>query len=244
MAGRDVNKFGGMVSLRLNAVVKQLWLWCMLRDITLTVEHLPGVLKIVADEESRMMKDRLDWMANQQIFARIHTLWGPLEVDLFRIQADHSAREVLQLEARPRGRGSGCLQPGLDRAPGERVCQPFWWGEYSPELVNRGVTLVLIASVWENQPWYPALLEILPLLLPQEEDLIIPTHPESLPEVLPQLAAWHISGNATRIRQFQKRARSRSLPPGVRNHHDLMTHSSRSGCSGIVNVTPILFQVL
>ena len=31
-----VDKLGGTVSPRLNAIVKELWLWCMVRDITLT----------------------------------------------------------------------------------------------------------------------------------------------------------------------------------------------------------------
>jgi hypothetical protein len=47
-------------ALRLNTIVRDLWLWCMNRGITLSAEHLPGVLNTVADEESRVMKDRSD----------------------------------------------------------------------------------------------------------------------------------------------------------------------------------------
>ena len=52
-----VNKLGGTVSHQMNHIVKELWLWCMNRDITLVAEHLPGVLNAIADEESRVMKD-------------------------------------------------------------------------------------------------------------------------------------------------------------------------------------------
>jgi hypothetical protein len=55
-----VCKLGGTVSPILNAIVRDLWLWCMNRGITLSAEHLPGVLNTVADEESRVMKDRSD----------------------------------------------------------------------------------------------------------------------------------------------------------------------------------------
>ena len=87
-----MNKLGGTVSARLTAIVKELWLWCMTRDITLIAEHLPGVRNTVADEESRVMKDRTDWMLNPGIIAQIQDRWGPLEVDLF------ASRLTTQLE--------------------------------------------------------------------------------------------------------------------------------------------------
>ena len=75
-------------------------------------------------------------------------------------------------------------------------------------------TLVLVAPVWKSQLWYPILLEMLedfPILLPHMEDLIIPTHPEGVPAVLPQLAAWLISGNASKAKKkILKRATCRA----------------------------------
>ena len=35
-----VNNLGGTVSPKLNTIVRELWLWCMNRDITLVAEHL------------------------------------------------------------------------------------------------------------------------------------------------------------------------------------------------------------
>jgi hypothetical protein len=94
---------------------------------------------------------------------------------------------------------------------------------------------------------FPILLKSLvdfPILLPQRRDLIIPTHPESVPEMMSQLAAWRISGNDTKTRKFHKRAQSCSLPLGGRGPPTHMTSSSGNGLSGIVNRVQILFQVL
>ena len=66
-----VSKLGVTVSFRLSGIVKDPWLCCINRDITLTAEHLPGVMNTVADDESRVMKDRSDWMLNPQIFHHI-----------------------------------------------------------------------------------------------------------------------------------------------------------------------------
>ena len=37
-----INMLGRTVSARLTAIVKELWLWCKNRDITLIAEHLPA----------------------------------------------------------------------------------------------------------------------------------------------------------------------------------------------------------
>ena len=55
----------------------------MERDITVQAQHLAGTLNCTADAESRMMRDRSDWMLCPSIFHTINCILGPLEVDLF-----------------------------------------------------------------------------------------------------------------------------------------------------------------
>ena len=102
------------------------------------------------------------------------------------IQTDNSAEEVLKLETRSRGRSSGCLQPELGQPTGKGYANPPWnlVGRVLNRVRQQQVTLVLVAPVWKSQPWYPILLDMLadfPILIPNKEDLIIPTHPEGVP---------------------------------------------------------------
>ncbi len=78
-----INNRGGTSSPELTRLAKELWLWCMERNISLPAEHLPGVQNTIADEESRVMKDRTDWMLCPQVFHQINQRVGPPEVDLF-----------------------------------------------------------------------------------------------------------------------------------------------------------------
>ena len=69
-------------------------MWCLDRNITLQATQLAGTQNITADEEgitadeegitadeeSRVMKDRSDWKLCPQIFEKINTLLGPLQV--------------------------------------------------------------------------------------------------------------------------------------------------------------------
>lgn len=62
---------GGTVSPRLHSLAKESWLWCLERDINLVAQHLPGVESTIAEEESRVMNDRSDWMLNPVIVQKI-----------------------------------------------------------------------------------------------------------------------------------------------------------------------------
>ena len=241
-----VNKLGGTVSPRLNSIVRDLWLWCMNRDVSLTAEHLPGILNTIADEESRVMKDRSDWMLDPQIFQQIQKRWGPLEVDMFASRLTAQLDRFFSWRPDPEAEAMDAFSQDWTNIQGRGYANPPWnlLGRVLNRIQQQQVTLVLIAPVWKSQPWYPTLLELLvdfPRLLPRRKDLIIPTHAECMPGMVPQLAAWLISGDATRTRKFQRRAQSCSWPPGDRNHHGHMTHSSGSGLTGVMNGTPIPF---
>lgn len=78
-----INNLGGTVSRELLNLAKDLWMWCLDRNIHITAQHFPGVMNHIADMESRTIHDRLDWKLNPVIFQKINQTLGPLEVDLF-----------------------------------------------------------------------------------------------------------------------------------------------------------------
>ena len=78
-----INNLGGTVSKELVALTRDLWLWCLERNIHITAQYLPGKQNVIADAESRTMKDRSDWKLDVSIFQEIDHIFGPIEVDLF-----------------------------------------------------------------------------------------------------------------------------------------------------------------
>ena len=71
------------MSQELVLLAKNLWMWCLERNIHITAQHLPGELNVLADIESRKMMDRSDWKLSPAIFQKIDLLFDPLEVDSF-----------------------------------------------------------------------------------------------------------------------------------------------------------------
>ena len=72
-----LDNLGGTVPKELVDLAKNLWMWCLKRNIHITAQHLPGVQNQIADAESRTMIDRSDWRLNPVLFRRIVTSLGP-----------------------------------------------------------------------------------------------------------------------------------------------------------------------
>ncbi len=67
-----LNKFGGTVYPYLNQLMKQIWIWCLDRNMNLLATHFAGTLNVMADEEYRVMMDRTDWMLCPHAFQDIN----------------------------------------------------------------------------------------------------------------------------------------------------------------------------
>ena len=76
------------------------------RDMMLSAQHIPRVLNTMADHESRVERDRSDWMLSPAVFPRIEPNSGPPRGRPVRLPIDSATSTVLQLETRPTGRSN------------------------------------------------------------------------------------------------------------------------------------------
>jgi hypothetical protein len=78
-----INKMGGRKK-ELNNLCRDMWGWCIARNIWISATHVPGVQNVQADKLSRKLNDDLEWMLNKNIFHIIHHKYS-LEgaIDLF-----------------------------------------------------------------------------------------------------------------------------------------------------------------
>ena len=51
-----INNLGGTASKELVILTRDLWMWCLERNIHIAPVHLPGVLNAIADTDSRQMR--------------------------------------------------------------------------------------------------------------------------------------------------------------------------------------------
>ena len=238
-----VNNLGGTVSAHATKFARELWMWCLQRDILLTAQHLPGKENVIADRESRVMKDRSDWMLNPVIFCRIQEHFSYLEVDLFATRLTHQLPRFYSWRPDPLAEATDAFLQDWSLVKG--YANPPWnlIGRVLRKVESQEVELILIAPIWPSQPWYPRLLSLLvsnPLRIDPQQEVIT----EDRMDLTPPLAVWPISGNTMQIKNFHQRFQTSSYHHGDRRPHSPMTHSVRSGSAGALRGSVIQFQDL
>ena len=77
-----INKGGGTRSSNLTKIAKRLTEFCEHLNLTIKAVHLPSVMNIEADRESRSECDSSDWLLNRLVFNSLSNIW-PVNIDLF-----------------------------------------------------------------------------------------------------------------------------------------------------------------
>ena len=179
------NNQGGTISKDLIVLTRDLWMWCLERNIHFQAQYLPGVMSKVADMESRSMKDRSVWKLDHTIFLQINKRYGPVEVDLFATRLTNQCRRYFSWWPDPFVEATEAFLQ--DWTTVKDFANPPWnlVQRVLTKTQNQGAEVILVAPVWKSQPWYPlmSLLVDWPRLLPKQ-DMVT----ESVP-IMPQLAS-------------------------------------------------------
>ena len=244
-----INHRGGTHSQTLNSIATQLWKWCLDHQVHLTAEYLPGVENKIADEESRVVKDRCDWMIHPQVFDQINTRWGPVEVDMFASRLTHQVPRFFSWGLDPAAEAVNAFNQDWSQFVGYANSPWCLILSVLAKIRRDRAKVILVAPVWSTQPWYPLILQLLydvPCLLPKRDDLVIsPSQREFImPTGVPQLAAWPLSGNSASQEAFQQMLLGCSQHPGETRPPHLMNPSSKSGTAGVWKGAEIPLGVL
>ena len=108
--------------------------------------------------------------------------------------------------------------------------------------------IVLVTPLWDTQPWYPVLLDLLvdySLLIPNHNQLRVyplnQVHPLVAQGKL-QLSIWRVSGIYTLQRDFQHRLQPSSAQGGARAQIQHTSRARPSGLAGVLNGKLIPFR--
>ena len=185
-----INNLGGTVSPRATEIAKELWMWCLERNITVKAQYLPGVENVRADMESRIMPDRSDWMLNRQIFQRIQNRMGPVGIDLFASRLTFQLPRYFSWRPDPMALATDAL---LQEWEGLKAyANPPW------NLVGRTLGKAQREKVELSEPAGP--VSGLPQTNPtMGEYALLGTAESAIPEIIPQLAVWPISNRDTKL---------------------------------------------
>lgn len=242
-----INTMGGTKSQLLTSQVKDLWAWCLQRQISVTAQHLPGLDNVTADYLSRHLTDRTDWMLDPSIFQCLETIWGPLQVDLFATRFTRQLHRFYSWRPDPEAEATDALVQSWSNIRG--YAHPPWCliSRVLLKVRSDKATTVLITPLWHTQAWFPTLLELLvdyPVLLPQVQQIIAPSPNCVGPvqETVPQLVAWKVSGKDSELERFQKELSTSSSVHGGRKPTQITIQHGGLGKAGVPHKVFVPFR--
>ena len=205
-----------------------LWEWCLHHNILIKAQYLPGVLNIPVDGESQLFLDHHDWKLDPLLFAELNQVWGPLEVDLFASRLSTQLPRFNSWRPDPCSEAVDAFSQDWSKVRGHEFPPFALVGRCLRQLLDQHVShLVLVAPVWQSQPWY--------LLTRQGE-----VHPL----LNLQLAGWLLSGNHIQKQAFHNQLKPYLLQPGGMEHPKPMHQLGEDGIAGVENGNLIRFKLL
>ena len=214
-----INNMGGR-TISCNRLTRNLWLWCIERNLWITAAHIPGKLNVIADTESRKTYQDIEWKLDPLVFQKICSLWGKPSIDLFASRLNFQFRPFVSWKPDPEAFAIDAFSITW-KEQNFYAFPPF-------AVINRVLQKaeqdqshgLIIVPLWTTQIWFPRLLRMLvdhPVLLPCSPHLLtLPTnrhlrHP--LHNKL-KLMACRLSGILCEQEEFQRKLQLLSSTPG------------------------------
>lgn len=227
-----INDMGGIVSKPMDSLAKQIWDWCIHRDIFISASYIPGALN-TADYFSRHFSDTTEWMLKREIFSRLCRQFFVPDMDLFASRLNNQVDTFV----------SWFMEPGAFH------CDAFTlsWQDYNPyifppfnlvgKVLNKIVQdrvdkAILIFPYWKSQSWFPVLLDNIssfPVRLPRHRDLLTLAHDGSHHPLCRSLKIIAVSVSGRRCNTEGFRRQLQTLSPG----HGRRVHGSNTVMPGI-----------
>ena len=149
-----INRMGGTHSKPLCQLALALWEWCIQRNLFLVAEHLPGQQNVLADHESRSLRDQCGWMINPQLFCQIQDQLGPCQIDLFasRLTRQLPMARYYSWRIDPEAEATDAFTQDWSHHKG--FANPPWCliPRCLSQVCAQKARLILLTPLWPSQP--------------------------------------------------------------------------------------------
>ena len=243
-----INNMGGITSPSLDKIAVSIWGWCILRNILLSAQHIPGKSNCEADSLSRQFVSNLEWSLDD-VFNRLAAITFLPDIDLFASRLNAKLDQFVSWHPEP-----GAL--AIDAFSISWSNQKFY--AFPPfslltrvlaKIRNNVAPVLLIAPTWSTQPRYLMLLQLAiarPLLLPYIDHLLTLPQSNQVHRMLDSLhlAGWTLSGNPSLQRDFLMKQSESSMHLGLQGQTSNTIQFGRDGVAGVRKAKLILFKRL
>ncbi|CAB4000067.1 Hypothetical predicted protein [Paramuricea clavata] len=232
-------------------MAREVWAWCMTRNIWLTASHIPGKLNVVADKASRVFDDSTEWKLDANIFPKLTAHFGTPEVDMFASRLNYQMTPFVSWHPDPQAWAIDAFTLDWNNIlfyafPPFSIIPHFTF-QVLQTLDTAQTQAILIVPNWPPEPWYPMLTRLLiqqPILLPKHKSNVsLPFKQEKEHPLGKQLKlmACLLSGDPCQVRAFHQKLKQQHSTPGGLEHKNNTKSFSTSGSHLLISGMQISF---
>jgi hypothetical protein len=196
-----IKNMGSSKSPELDMEAKIIWEWALTRNNWLSASHIPGILNVEADEESRSNDSTLEWKLDESLFRNIveYFLFTP-EMDLFASRINTQLTRFCAYRPDPEAEIIDAFSFAWDDIK-FYAFPPFnCINRVLQKVIQDRATGILIVPDWPTQMWYHMFQELVIIyyiLPPRSRMLYLPNNQEAVHPLESQLTlkAALISGD-------------------------------------------------
>ena len=170
-----VNNMGGSKSPDCNSVARQIWDYCVERNIWISASHLPGCENTEADRESRQFNDRTEWQLKSDIYHSITKQFGQPSIDLFASRLNKQCPVYASWRPDPDALFVDAFSANWNNYFFYAFPPFSLIGKCLEKIQANKAEGILVVPFWTCQSWYPKLLRLLvapPLMITHRETLL------------------------------------------------------------------------
>lgn len=147
-----ISKMGGRIP-KLNNLVKDLWLWCVKRDIWITAFH---IFNVRADALSRQkLSDDMEWAINPNVLKQIMGIIGPCDIDMFASKRNFQLSRYVSYTPDVNAVAINTFSLNWNKYY-SYIIPPFSvMGQVLQKLEQDKAEAILVVPLFSSQPWFP-----------------------------------------------------------------------------------------
>ena len=221
-------------------IVKGFWGYCMGKNLVVSASCINKSKNVVADKESRKLRNNLEWFLQTPIFDKIRSVYGPVIIDLFASRINAKVGRFYSSTLDPEACGHDAFSFSWQQEH-FYTFSPF---SCIPQVINKieleSGTGILVVPLFTGQHWLTRLLRILtsePLLLPKSHTCSYFPHRLRNPPNIHnfRIIAFHVSGKSIDRKEFHQKLQKSSYNPGNQGLEINTTPIRNSGYSFLLN---------
>jgi len=195
-----INNFGSTHSEVCNMETREIWKFASENNIWLIAGHLAGKLNVIADKESRTIRDETEWMLNEKLFQKLTDIYFKPSIDLFASRLNFQINRYVSWKPDPDAIAINAFTFCWS-------CELFYAfppfsiiHQVAQKILTDKAEGLMIIPYWPTQCWFPILMKMClapPIKIKMNKSSLVLKH--KLQETHPlyrklTLLACHVSG--------------------------------------------------